>query len=107
MREHGIWHIVETILDAPESATTVTDMNERACRAGFKAGYNKCLSDVNPFFSSKFTGERSGFHGVDTEATFDATVDTYNKLSFPPLTVLRHVWKRKIMWIVYTCSLTR
>ncbi|KAF5810838.1 hypothetical protein HanXRQr2_Chr04g0174341 [Helianthus annuus] len=57
MRQHGIRHIVEAILDAPENATAVTDMNERVRQAGFKAGYDKCLNDVNPFFSSKFTDE--------------------------------------------------
>ncbi|KAF5803021.1 hypothetical protein HanRHA438_Chr06g0275501 [Helianthus annuus] len=85
MRQHGIGHIVEAILDAPENAVAVTDMNERAYWAGFKAGYNKCLNDVNPFCGSKFTDERSGFHGVDTEAAFDAAVDAYNKLSIPSL----------------------
>ncbi|KAJ0795402.1 hypothetical protein HanPI659440_Chr04g0150081 [Helianthus annuus] len=60
-------------------------MNERACWARFKAGYNKCLNDVNPFCGGKFTDERSRFHGVDTEAAFDAAVDAYNKLSIPAL----------------------
>ncbi|KAJ0888486.1 hypothetical protein HanRHA438_Chr09g0402531 [Helianthus annuus] len=78
--------IVETILDAPENATTVADMNELARQAGFKAGYNKCLGDVNPFFTSKFTDEWSGFHGVDTEAAYDAA---------------------KIMWIVCACCLSQ
>ncbi|KAM0039345.1 hypothetical protein Hdeb2414_s0012g00381041 [Helianthus debilis subsp. tardiflorus] len=41
MRQHGIGHIMEAILDAPETAAAVTDMNERARQAGFKAGYNK------------------------------------------------------------------
>ncbi|KAJ0526229.1 hypothetical protein HanHA300_Chr09g0320861 [Helianthus annuus] len=77
--------IVDTILDAPENATTVADMNELARQAGFKAGYNKCLGDVNPFFTSKFTDEWSGFHGVDTEAAYDAAVDAYNRLSIPAL----------------------
>ncbi|KAJ0640060.1 hypothetical protein HanRHA438_Chr16g0748151 [Helianthus annuus] len=79
MRQHGIGHvstlclfipmsalvilllscdqIVETILDAHENAAAVADMNKLARRAGFKAGYNKCLGDVNPFFTSKFTDE--------------------------------------------------
>ncbi|KAJ0700640.1 hypothetical protein HanOQP8_Chr10g0370441 [Helianthus annuus] len=85
MRQHGIRNIVEAILDAPENATTVTDMNERARQAGFKAAYDKCLNDVNPFFSCKFTDERSGFHGVDTEAAYDVAVDAYNNLSIPTL----------------------
>ncbi|MFS8034846.1 hypothetical protein Hanom_Chr17g01585981 [Helianthus anomalus] len=85
MRKHGIGHIVETILDAPENATAVTDMTEHASWAGFKAGYNKCLNNVNPFCGGKFTEERSRFHGVDTEAAFVAAVDAYNKLSIPAL----------------------
>ncbi|KAF5786905.1 hypothetical protein HanRHA438_Chr10g0459331 [Helianthus annuus] len=85
MRQHGIRHIVEAILNAPENATAVTDMNECARQAGFKAAYEKCLNDVNPFFSSKFTNERSGFHGVDTEAAYDVAVDAYNNLSIPTL----------------------
>ncbi|KAM0058612.1 hypothetical protein Hdeb2414_s0005g00172101 [Helianthus debilis subsp. tardiflorus] len=85
MRQHGIGHIVETILDAPENVTAVAYMNELARRAGFKAGYNKCLGDVNPFVTTKFTDERSGCHGVDTEAAYDSAVDAYNKLSLPAL----------------------
>ncbi|MFS7997084.1 hypothetical protein Hanom_Chr12g01137581 [Helianthus anomalus] len=53
----------------------------RACQAS----YNKCLSDVNPFFNSKFTDERLGFHGVDTEAPYAVAVDAYNKLSISAL----------------------
>ncbi|KAJ0786482.1 hypothetical protein HanOQP8_Chr02g0071751 [Helianthus annuus] len=83
MHQHGIGHIVETILDAPKNANAVADMNERARQAGFKVGYNKCLSDVNAFLSSKFTDERFGFHVVDTEAAFGASVDAYNNLSIP------------------------
>ncbi|KAJ0496020.1 hypothetical protein HanPI659440_Chr03g0097421 [Helianthus annuus] len=89
MREHGIGHVstlyCETILDAPENASAVAETNERACQAGFKAGYNECLSHVNPFFKSRFTDERSGFHGVDTEAAYAVAVDAYNKLSIPAL----------------------
>ncbi|KAJ0557493.1 hypothetical protein HanIR_Chr07g0325791 [Helianthus annuus] len=85
MRQHGIGHILEAILDATENAATVTDMNERARQVGFRAGYDKCPNDVNLFFISKFTDERSVFHGVDTEAAFGATVDAYNNLSIPTL----------------------
>ncbi|KAJ0788070.1 hypothetical protein HanPI659440_Chr05g0187371 [Helianthus annuus] len=83
MRQYGIGHIVETILDAPENTAAVAVVNERERQAGFKAGYNQCLNDVNPFFASKFTDERCGFHGVDTEADFDAAVDAYNSLTIP------------------------
>ncbi|MFS7928175.1 hypothetical protein Hanom_Chr04g00317721 [Helianthus anomalus] len=85
MRQHGIGHIVEAILDAPENATAVDNMNERARQAWFKVGNNKCLNDVNPFYASKFSDERSGFHGVATEAAFDAVVDAYNGLTIPAL----------------------
>ncbi|MFS7917716.1 hypothetical protein Hanom_Chr03g00192461 [Helianthus anomalus] len=61
MRDHGIEH--------------------RAREAGFKAGYNECLNHVNPFYQSKFTDERSGFHGVDTEARYVAAINAYNSLS--------------------------
>ncbi|KAJ0456967.1 hypothetical protein HanIR_Chr15g0768481 [Helianthus annuus] len=106
MREHGIGHIVETMLDAPENVTAVAETNKRAHQAGFKAGYNNCLSDVTPFVTSRVTDERSGFHGVDTEAAYAAAVDAYNKLSIPALMILRNVWRRKIMWTVRVCCLT-
>ncbi|KAM0055895.1 hypothetical protein Hdeb2414_s0006g00211501 [Helianthus debilis subsp. tardiflorus] len=85
MSEHSIGHIVGTVLDAPENASAVSEMNERACQAGFKAGYNECLTHVNPFFKSRFTDERSGFHGVDTEASYAAAMDAYNNLSISAL----------------------
>ncbi|MFS8001778.1 hypothetical protein Hanom_Chr13g01194371 [Helianthus anomalus] len=40
MRDHGIRHIVETVLDAPDKATTVNEHKERARETGFKVGYN-------------------------------------------------------------------
>ncbi|MFS8004180.1 hypothetical protein Hanom_Chr13g01222661 [Helianthus anomalus] len=92
MRDHGIAHIsiwcpfyLCTILDAPENATAVNEIKERARQAGFKVGYNECLTHVNPFFKSKFSDERSGFHGVDTEDVYAATVDAYNNLSISAL----------------------
>ncbi|MFS7904207.1 hypothetical protein Hanom_Chr01g00033341 [Helianthus anomalus] len=69
------------LLDALKNTAVVANVNEHTCQAGFKAGYNQCLNDVNPFFASKFPDERYGFHGVDTEAAFDATVDAYNSLT--------------------------
>ncbi|KAJ0807983.1 hypothetical protein HanLR1_Chr00c0883g0779321 [Helianthus annuus] len=36
---------------------------------------------VNSFFRSRFIDERSGFHGVDTEARYVAAVNAYNNLS--------------------------
>ncbi|KAM0034154.1 hypothetical protein Hdeb2414_s0016g00494171 [Helianthus debilis subsp. tardiflorus] len=81
MRHHGIGHIVRTILDMPENASTVNELKERAREVWFKAGYNECLNHVNPFYKSKFADERSGFHGVDTEALYVAAVNAYNNLS--------------------------
>ncbi|KAJ0694164.1 hypothetical protein HanPI659440_Chr15g0605691 [Helianthus annuus] len=81
MCDHGITHIVETILDAPENVTVVNEIKERAWQAGFKVGYNECLTHVNPFLKSRFTDERYGFHGVDTEVVYAAKVDAYNNLS--------------------------
>ncbi|KAJ0940073.1 hypothetical protein HanRHA438_Chr02g0079161 [Helianthus annuus] len=81
MRDHGIGHIVGTVLDASGNTTAVNELKECARRAGFKAGYNECLSHVNPFYKSRFTDERYGFHGVDTEALYATTVDAYNNLS--------------------------
>ncbi|KAM0035654.1 hypothetical protein Hdeb2414_s0015g00448991 [Helianthus debilis subsp. tardiflorus] len=49
MHNHGIGHIVGTILDAPENAAAVNELKERAREAGFKAGYNQCITHVNPF----------------------------------------------------------
>ncbi|KAF5753879.1 hypothetical protein HanXRQr2_Chr17g0785041 [Helianthus annuus] len=49
MRDHGIGHIVGTVFDAPENAIVVNELKERAREVGFKAGYNECLSHVNPF----------------------------------------------------------
>ncbi|KAJ0940305.1 hypothetical protein HanRHA438_Chr02g0081881 [Helianthus annuus] len=81
MRQFGIGHIVEAILDAPDNTVAVADVNERAPQAGFKAGYNQCLNDVNPFFVSKFTDEQCALHDLDTKAAFDAAVDAYNSLT--------------------------
>ncbi|MFS8003374.1 hypothetical protein Hanom_Chr13g01213231 [Helianthus anomalus] len=74
MRGHDIGH-ERTILDALENVTSVNELKDRARQAGFKAGYNECLSHVNPFYKSRFTDERSEFHGVDTEALYAAVVD--------------------------------
>ncbi|KAM0066973.1 hypothetical protein Hdeb2414_s0002g00055351 [Helianthus debilis subsp. tardiflorus] len=81
MRHHGIGHIVGTILDAPENASAINELKERAREVGFKAGYNECLNYVNPFYKSKFTDERSRFHGVDTEVLYVAAINAYINLS--------------------------
>ncbi|KAJ0959254.1 hypothetical protein HanPSC8_Chr00c252g0806891 [Helianthus annuus] len=49
MRDHGIGHIVGTVLDASKNATAVNELKECAREAGFKAGYNQCIAHVNPF----------------------------------------------------------
>ncbi|KAF5758657.1 hypothetical protein HanXRQr2_Chr16g0731751 [Helianthus annuus] len=52
MHDHGIGHIVGTVLDASENASAVNELKERAWEAGFKAGCNECLNHVNPFYKS-------------------------------------------------------
>ncbi|KAJ0714159.1 hypothetical protein HanPI659440_Chr13g0486411 [Helianthus annuus] len=81
MRYHGIGHIVGTILDAPENTAAVEELKQRAREAGFKAGYHRCISHMNPLYQSKFTDERSGFQGIDTEARYVAAIEAYNNLS--------------------------
>ncbi|KAJ0626847.1 putative AH/BAR domain superfamily protein [Helianthus annuus] len=66
MRDHGIGHIIKAILDAPENATGVDQIRLHARDVGFKAGYNRCISHINVLSRGGYTGERSGFHGVDT-----------------------------------------
>ncbi|KAJ0600688.1 hypothetical protein HanIR_Chr03g0119971 [Helianthus annuus] len=105
MRNHGIGHIVGTILDAPENATAVNELKERVREAGFKAGYNECLNHVNPFFQSKFSDERSGFHGVDTEGRYVAAINAYNSLSIAALMISINAWRRKIMWTACGCCM--
>ncbi|KAM0062005.1 hypothetical protein Hdeb2414_s0004g00142971 [Helianthus debilis subsp. tardiflorus] len=81
LRDLGIGHIIGTVLDAPENTAAVKELRERAREAGFKAGYARCISHMNPLCQSKFTDERSGFHGVDVEARLAAAVEVYNNLS--------------------------
>ncbi|KAF5760319.1 hypothetical protein HanRHA438_Chr16g0763861 [Helianthus annuus] len=81
MRDLGIRHIIGTVLDAPENTAAVNELRERAREAGFKAGYARCISHMNPLYQSKFTDEWSGFHGVDVEARLAAAVEAYNNLS--------------------------
>ncbi|KAJ0467639.1 hypothetical protein HanIR_Chr14g0687541 [Helianthus annuus] len=79
MRDHGIG-LSEPFLTRLRTRA-VNELKERAREAGFKAGYNECLNHVNPFYKSKFTDDRSGFHGVDTEARYVAAINAYNNLS--------------------------
>ncbi|KAJ0835094.1 hypothetical protein HanRHA438_Chr16g0751181 [Helianthus annuus] len=105
MHDHGIGHIVGTVLDAPENATAVNELKERAREAGFKAGYNECLSHVNPFYQSKFTDERSGFHGIDTKALYVTAVNTYNNLSLSTIEDIEKCFEAEDyvdrLWLLY------
>ncbi|KAJ0454590.1 hypothetical protein HanIR_Chr15g0741811 [Helianthus annuus] len=85
MRDHGIGHIVGAILDAPENAAAVEELKQLAREVGFKAGYNRCISHMNLLSQGKFTDERSGYHGVDTEARLAVAVAAYNDLSISAL----------------------
>ncbi|KAJ0589287.1 hypothetical protein HanIR_Chr04g0184441 [Helianthus annuus] len=85
MRDHGIGHIVGAILDAPENAVAVEELKQRAREAGFKASYNRCISHMNLLSQGKFTDERYGFHGVDTETRLAIAVTAYNDLSISAL----------------------
>uniref|UniRef100_A0A251UVL6 Uncharacterized protein n=1 Tax=Helianthus annuus TaxID=4232 RepID=A0A251UVL6_HELAN len=85
MRCHGIAHIVRAILDAPETATGIDLIKQRAREAGFKAGYNRCISHMNVLGQGKYTDERSGFHGVDTETRLDAAFASFYDMSISVL----------------------
>ncbi|XP_035837810.1 uncharacterized protein LOC118485608 [Helianthus annuus] len=85
MRDHGIGHIVKAILDAPENAAGVEQIRLRAREAGFKVGYNRCISHINVLSQGKYTDERSGFHGVDTEARLAVALAAYNDMSISAL----------------------
>ncbi|KAF5796391.1 hypothetical protein HanXRQr2_Chr08g0350891 [Helianthus annuus] len=85
MRDHGIGHIVKAILDAPENAACVDQIRLRAREAGFKASHNRCISHINVLSQGKYTDERSGFHGVDTEARLAAALAAYNDMSISAL----------------------
>ncbi|KAJ0433216.1 hypothetical protein HanIR_Chr17g0867771 [Helianthus annuus] len=68
MRYHGIGHI-----------------RLRPREAGFKAGYNRCISHMNLLSQGKFTDERYGFHGVDTESRLATALAAYNDMSISAL----------------------
>ncbi|KAJ0565624.1 hypothetical protein HanIR_Chr06g0264671 [Helianthus annuus] len=77
MRRHGIAHIVQAIMDAPETAASLDLVKQRARDAGFKAGYSRCIGHMNIMSKGGYTEERSGFHGVDTESLLDAAVASF------------------------------
>ncbi|KAJ0645943.1 hypothetical protein HanOQP8_Chr16g0629591 [Helianthus annuus] len=72
LRTHGIARIVEAIMNAPETAAGLDLVRERARDAGFKAGYNRCIGDINVLSAGGYTDKRSGFHGVDVESHLKA-----------------------------------
>ncbi|KAJ0836960.1 hypothetical protein HanRHA438_Chr16g0772841 [Helianthus annuus] len=73
------------ILDAPENTDAVAKVRECAREAGFKAGYNECLTHVNALSATKFTDERCALRDVDTDATFRAATEAYDGLIVPAL----------------------
>uniref|UniRef100_A0A251S928 Transposase (Putative), gypsy type n=1 Tax=Helianthus annuus TaxID=4232 RepID=A0A251S928_HELAN len=77
MRSQGIAHIVQAIMDAPETATGLDLVKERARDAGFKAGYSHCIGHINVMSEGGFTEERSWFRDVDTEARLNAAVASF------------------------------
>ncbi|XP_022032664.1 uncharacterized protein LOC110933766 [Helianthus annuus] len=85
MQCHCIGHIVKAILDAPETAAGIDLIKLRARDAGFKAGYNRCIGHMNILAQGKYTDERSGFHGVDTEARLDASLASFYDMSISAL----------------------
>ncbi|KAF5816477.1 hypothetical protein HanXRQr2_Chr03g0134711 [Helianthus annuus] len=81
MRCHGIAHIVKAILNAPETATGIDLIKQRARDAGFKAGYNRCIGHINILSKGGYTNERSGFCDVDTEALLEAACSSFYDMS--------------------------
>ncbi|XP_035845240.1 uncharacterized protein LOC118491510 [Helianthus annuus] len=85
MRCHGIRHIVKAILDAPETAAGIDLIKQRARDAGFKASNNRCISHMNILAQGKYTDERYGFHGVDTEVLLDTALASFYDMSISAL----------------------
>ncbi|KAJ0523971.1 hypothetical protein HanIR_Chr10g0499501 [Helianthus annuus] len=72
LRTHGIARIVEAIMDAPETAAGLELVKQRARDAGFKVGYNRCISHLNVMSIGGEIEERSGFRDTDTESLLQA-----------------------------------
>ncbi|XP_022004508.1 uncharacterized protein LOC110902077 [Helianthus annuus] len=85
MRCHGIGHIVRAILDALETATGIDLIKQCAQDAGFRAGYNRCISHMNILAQGEYTDELSGFHGVNTEALLNAASASFYDMSISAL----------------------
>ncbi|MFS7972897.1 putative HAT dimerization domain, ribonuclease H-like superfamily, hAT-like transposase, RNase-H [Helianthus anomalus] len=69
--------IVQSIMEAPETATGLDLVKQRAQDAGFKAGYSRCIGHINVLSKGGYTEERSEFRDVDTEALLDAAVASF------------------------------
>ncbi|KAF5782894.1 hypothetical protein HanXRQr2_Chr11g0501641 [Helianthus annuus] len=74
MRSHGI---ARAIMDAPETAAGLDLVKQRARDAGFKVGYNRCISHMNVMSVGGVIEERSGFRDVDTEGRLNAAVASF------------------------------
>ncbi|KAJ0490605.1 hypothetical protein HanHA300_Chr12g0457371 [Helianthus annuus] len=85
MRCHGIAHIVKAVLNAPETVTGIDMIKQRARDAGFKAGYNRCISHINILAKGEYTDERSGFRDVNTEALLEAACASFYDTSISAL----------------------
>ncbi|KAJ0950255.1 hypothetical protein HanPSC8_Chr02g0046101 [Helianthus annuus] len=77
MRSHGIARIVQAIMDAPETTAGLDLVKQRARDAGFKAGYNRCISHMNVMSIGGVIEERSGFWDVDTEGRLNTAVASF------------------------------
>ncbi|KAJ0877732.1 hypothetical protein HanRHA438_Chr10g0431741 [Helianthus annuus] len=77
LRTHGIARIVEAIMNAPETASGLDLVKERARDAGFKAGYNRCIGHINVLSAGGYTDKGSGFRDVDTEGRLKAAVASF------------------------------
>ncbi|KAJ0491239.1 hypothetical protein HanIR_Chr12g0561741 [Helianthus annuus] len=77
LRTHGIARIVEAIMNAPETASGLDLVKERARDAGFKAGYNRCIGHINVLSAGGYTDQASGFRDVDTEGRLKAAVTSF------------------------------
>ncbi|KAJ0555895.1 hypothetical protein HanIR_Chr07g0307381 [Helianthus annuus] len=72
-------------MDAPETITGIDLIKQRARDAGFKAGYNRCISHINILAKGEYTDERSGFRDVDTEARLEAACAAFYDTSISAL----------------------
>ena len=64
-------------MDAPETAAGLDLVKQRARDAGFKAGYNRCISHMNVMSIGGVIEERSGFRDMDTKGRLNAAVASF------------------------------